>query len=133
MMLSVYTSKKFENTVTAMNVFLNQVEIQYLSNVCKYHFLERGESRLSRKSLFSREIKRQWLPTLSCIVPLLVGNQKAEISQVASYIFVCNYLFFLPFLQVRWTPSIQVNLIMELLCALVPSLFLRLLYSGPEW
>ena len=58
MMLSVYTSKKFENTVTAMNVFLNQVEIQYLSNVSKYHFLARGESRLSRKSLFSREIKR---------------------------------------------------------------------------
>ena len=129
-MLSVYTSKKFENTVIAINVFLSQVEIQYLSNVCNYYSLARGESRLSGKSPFSRETKRQWL---SCTVPLHVGNQKAEISQVASYILFCNYLFFLPFLQVRWTPSIQVNLIMELSCALVPLLFQLLLYSGPEW
>ena len=63
MMLSVYTSKKFENTVTAINVFLNQVEIQYPSNVCKYHFFARGESP------FSRETKREWLSALSCIVP----------------------------------------------------------------
>lgn len=77
-MLSVYTSKKFENTVIAINVFLSQVEIQYLSNVCNYYSLARGESRLSGKSPFSRETKRQWLPTLSCTVPLHVGNQKAD-------------------------------------------------------
>ena len=50
MMLSVYTSKKFENTVTAINVFLNQVEIQYPSNVCKYHFFAREESPFTRET-----------------------------------------------------------------------------------